>query len=272
MPSFDVNSFIQTKDSIVGGVTKTLGTIGDSVNTFKNSAANFLTGATDPAGFMKNILGRNIPLGAETTSSTVAPDVAVQTEGNFDWRVSLSVPSTFAGSFVFEPFKQTDNKLIFPYTPTINVTHQAMYNDLTPVHNNYPFLSYAGSKIDSIQIDAPFFVEDLYEGFYWLAVLHYFKSVTKMAYGESAFQGTPPPVVRLNGYGTDVFNNIPVVVESFQMNLANDTDYMTAGQNKVPIKSNFVITLKPIYSREEIRKFSLAKFINGGYLGDGGYM
>lgn len=270
---FDLNNFIQTKDSIVSGATKTLGTIGDSVNTLKNSATNFLSGATDPAGFMKSILGRSIPAGAETNLGTTAPDVQVESGDSFDWRVSLTIPPTFVGSFIFEPFKKTDNKLIFPYTPTISVTHQAGYNALTPVHNNYPFLSYSGSKIENITIEAPFYVEDYDEGLYWLAVLHYFKSVTKMAYGESAFQGTPPPVVKLNGYGSDVFKNVPVVVESFTLNLPNDVDYMTAAQNKVPIKSTFAITLKPIYSREEVRNFSLAKFINGGYIyGDGGFL
>ena len=45
--------------------------------------------------------------------------------------------------------------------------------------------------------------------------------------------GNPPPIVNLNGYGDYVFNNVPVVIKSFEVSLPNDVDYIetTVGNN-----------------------------------------
>ena len=40
----------------------------------------------------------------------------------------------------------------------------------------------------------------------------------------------------------------------------------SGGQTRVPTKSNINITLVPIYSRAAARKFSLDRFVTGGYL------
>jgi hypothetical protein len=59
-------------------------------------------------------------------------------------------------------------------------------------------------------------------------VIHFFKSVTKMFYGQDAEAGTPPPLVYLNGFGKNQFNNHPCVVSNFTYNLPNDVDYIRA--------------------------------------------
>lgn len=125
---------------------------------------------------------------------------------------------------------------------------------------------------------------------YWVAATHYLRSVTKMSSGDSTDAGQPPPVVRLNGYGAYVFNNVPVVIKTFTMDLPKEVDYISAsvgGQRDeldfgdalyggktsyAPVKSTMTIQLTPIYSRTQQRKFSLDAFVNGNYLTDGGYI
>jgi hypothetical protein len=47
----------------------------------------------------------------------------------------------------------------------------------------------------------------------------------------------------------------------------------SGGQAHVPTKSQFQITLVPMYSRASTRKFSLDRFVTGGYLNSGfGYI
>jgi hypothetical protein len=275
MPLFDVNSFVGKAGSVVSSAQKTLGTVASSVNTVKNAATNLASGIRDPASFIKGLLGGSLPPGAETFLSSGGASVETSPTTKDDWRVSLSLPyGSYYASSIFEPLRNSDYKMIFPYSPRISISHKANYNDLAPIHNNYPFLSYANSSVDSISIEAPFLVEDATEGAYWIAAVHYFRSVSKMYTGDSEFAGAPPPIVKLNGYGNHVFNSVPVVVESFSISLPDDVDYISAelaGQiSRVPVKSTFSIECKPLYSREAVRNFSLSKFIQGDYITKGG--
>lgn len=275
MPLFDVNSFVSKAGSLVSGAQKTIGTVTSSVNTIKNAATNLAAGIQNPASFLKGMIGGSLPPGAETFLSS--GDISVETSPTTkdDWRVSLSLPpGSYSSSPIMEPLRNSDYKLIFPYTPRISISHKANYNDLAPIHNNYPFLSYSNSSVDSISIEAPFLVEDAVEGAYWIAAVHYFRSVSKMYSGESEFAGAPPPVVKLKGYGNHVLNSVPVVIESFSISLPDDVDYISAelaGQvSRVPAKSTFSVECKPLYSRESVRNFSLTEFVNGGYITKGG--
>jgi hypothetical protein len=40
----------------------------------------------------------------------------------------------------------------------------------------------------------------------------------------------------------------------------------SGGTTHVPTKSTFTVTLKPAYSRQSVRKFSLDQFVTGGYM------
>lgn len=219
------------------------------------------------------------------TAATSAPKAASFASNEIDWRVRLSVPESFLSSPLMQDLKSA-KALIFPFTPLIQVTHTANYNALDTVHSNYQFLSYEQSRIDTINITADFYCEDAIGARYWVAAVHYLRSVTKMHYGETINAGSPPPVVKLSGYGDYVFNSVPVVVTSFNMDLPKDVDYIptkltgqagdaTAGaegaNDKIsyaPVRSTFNIEVRPVYSREQVRKFSLDDFTEGKYLFD----
>lgn len=149
-----------------------------------------------------------------------------------DWRVRLSLPTwpSFRGSAVLQPLDDVGG-MIFPYTPTISISSSASYQKMSPIHSNYAFQTYQHSEPGEITITAPMNVEDKDQGLYWIASLHYFRSVTKMFSGWDPKAGNPPPIVMLNGYGSYVFNNVPVVVKSFSTSLAADCDY-------IPVQTN----------------------------------
>lgn len=160
-----------------------------------------------------------------------------------DWRVRLSLaPSAKylykaakSGDILY-PLAATDG-VIFPYSPTIQTAYRANYDPLDLMHSNYKLHFYKNSNVDEITVTADFTAQDTTEANYLLAVIHFFKSVTKMFYGQDGNNGpkagTPPPLCYLNGYGQYQFNEHPCLVSNFTYNLPNDVDYIRAGSPTV---------------------------------------
>jgi hypothetical protein len=234
-------------------------------------------------------LSKSQPASTTTTDAKVANSL-------IDWRVSLSLPSgAYQTSRILDPIRNI-NKFVFPYTPSIQLSHQANYSAMDPVHGNYSFMSYENSKIDKITVSGEFYCEDANEAAYWIAAVHYLRSVTKMYFGATSENaGAPPPVLKLNGYGDFVFNNVPVVVTNFQVDLPKDVDYISSsfvrgyedtgtedggqfvnGVGYAPVRSTITVTLQPVYSRSSVRNFNLQDFVNGKYIsntdGMGGFI
>jgi hypothetical protein len=92
-----------------------------------------------------------------------------------------------------------------------------------------------------------------------------------MFYGTGPNAGNPPVICKLTGYGTSVFNSVPVIIKSFQIDLKDDVNYVRCVVNDqptwVPILSTISVTVAPIYNRERLRKFSLEKFARGQEVG-----
>lgn len=189
----------------------------------------------------------------------------------FDWRVTLDVPTQILGGPVLEPLADTNNKMIFPFTPSINIANSANYTQLSPTHTNYVFNAYQNSKAENIQIAGNFVVENEQDAKYWVACLHFLRSMTKMFYGSGSNLGNPPLVSRLNGYGKHVLNNIPVVIQNFSIDLKNDVDYVpctVGGQTDyAPTQSTISVICMPNYARRSHAKFDLTKFANGDFTG-----
>ena len=256
----------------------------------------------DGTGMGKFLRSKNIPIdgmpGLDGIKANASATFRKSVEQ--DWRVKLSIPN-------IEPFKtapmlanlQKTGGLVFPYTPTIIVAHSANYNTMAPTHTNYPYFAYQNSQVDQLVITGDFFVQNGVEAQYWVSALHYLRSMTKMFYGgEAETLGAPPPVVHLSGYGDFIFNKVPVIITQFTIDLPQDVDYIATGHpqgvNEVPpnhpeakqaatdkrannigwapAQSLITVTVQPIYSRREVEKFSLNKYVKGGYVGDGGFI
>lgn len=305
-------------------------TIGGSASALQN-----LAGAMDIAVSTGDVVGAirsiNIPAGAEAIGDIISTVASFGGDASDnDWRVRLSLAnwSSFKTSPVLAPLRQAGG-LIFPYTPQINILNSAKYTQPSIIHSNYSFQAYQSSDPGSISITASMYVEDSTQALYWIAMVHYLRSLTKMFTGSDSKAGNPPPIIYLNGYGNYVFKNVPVVVTKMNVELNDSCDYIgcnvsgsmlsevasisdqlggvmntvggavsslsgitsavssvtssvgqiagtlgalgaggttSGGVAHVPSKSTFSVTLQPVYSRDSVRKFSLDRFVTGGYM------
>jgi hypothetical protein len=320
----------QSLQSNISTAQNAIGSIGSAVNTAQNLKAA-LSSSYSSGGVLSAIRSVNIPAAGEAIGDIMSAVSSFGGDANSDdWRVRLSLASwvSFKSSPVLAPLKEAGG-LIFPYTPQITIKSSATYTSTSPVHTNYAFRSYKNSDPGAIQIIAPMNVEDSTQALYWIAALHYLRSLTKMFTGNDPKAGNPPPVIYLNGYGNYVFKNVPVVVTNIDIQLNAECDYIgcnvvgslageisgiadslgslsdtlggsisglsglanniseglgivgqtasvlgslgiggttNGGVTHVPTKSTFTVTLQPVYSRDSARKFSLDRFVSGGYL------
>jgi hypothetical protein len=176
---------------------------------------------------------------------------------NTDWRVTLRLApgATYlynapqAG--LLQPLKTT-NGVVFPYTPSITTAYKANYSDYNLTHSNYRGYFYQNSYTDPIQLNATFTAQSTSDAAYVLAVIHFFRSVTKMFYGQDAQRGSPPPLVYLSGLGDYQFNNHPCLVSQFNYVLPADVDYISSGSpnnlglNLQPLQNLYSTTLNAV--------------------------
>ena len=324
--------------NILAASTNAVATAAGAVNTASNMASAvsgaYSAAGGGAAGIASALRSIDLPTAGEIAGDlyVAAAQFANDPAAN-DWRVRLSLPSwpSFATSPVLKPLQDAGG-LIFPYTPSITMASAATYTTIDTVHTNYAFRAFQTSDPGSITITAPMNVEDPTQGLYWIAAVHYLRSLTKMFTGNDPKAGNPPPVIMLNGYGNFVFKNVPVVVTNFNSTLDDKCDYIgvpvvgsaagvvegiadqaaaladtlggvfgsiagvtnvtdvvsevaggvgqvaalgalfgaggstSGGTSYVPTKSQFTVTLQPVYSRNSARNFSLDRFVEGGYL------
>jgi hypothetical protein len=298
--------------NFLSNVVSAAGAIASGINTVR-SIGSALSNLSDPNKLLSAVRTKNLPVGGEGPAS--GKKASAQFQGSTeDWRARLTLvdKSFFKNSPVLAPIEKA-GALIFPYTPTINIGHAAKYAPQQMTHQNYAFLTYQNSQVSEIQVVGDFAVEDAEQAAYWIAVVHFLRSVTKMYTGTQgdAYPGNPPPILNFSAYGDFVFKNVPVVVTSFNVTLPKEVDYIgvnvgytpgieqsaqlqsgavsaasqtnTAtkstnenkaqsgkmGENHVPTNSSITVSLAPIYSREQVRNFSLTTFVEGGYVGKG---
>jgi len=216
----------------VAGVANSVGAIGSAFSSLGN-----LAGGAGGLGGIGQVLGA---LGGAAS----ALGGAFGGGGAGDWRAKLSGA---IGTFVF------------PYTPTISISGGAQYEEVPITHQNYSFFAYQNSKAENITVSGTFFVEDASQAPAWTQAVNFLRASTKMFP-----DGNPPIILKFNAYGDYVFKDVPVVVKNYSIDLPNSVDYIQAGNNHVPIKSTFSVTLQPIYSREKVKTFNLGSFLAGG--------
>jgi hypothetical protein len=176
---------------------------------------------------------------------------------NTDWRVVLRLAPganylyAAPDAGLLQPLKTT-NGVVFPYTPTITTAYRADYQNYDLTHSNYRGYFYKSSYIDDIQLGCTFTAQSTADAAYVLAVIHFFRSVTKMFYGQDAQRGSPPPLVYLSGLGDYQFNNHPCVVSQFNYKLPADVDYISSGSpnnlglNLQPLQNLYSTTLNAV--------------------------
>jgi hypothetical protein len=236
------SAYLTGTDSIGGTAAIT-----DGVGTAPSFAGGYY-GEQTP----ENAGGGGASFESETARKSVLPDnaseAAVQKEpvigiqtangastgSDDDWRIRISLADKSDIFYkavgpnpnsLMEPLVET-NGVVFPYTPSIAVSHIANYSAATPMHSNYSQQFYTNSEVSDITVTGEFTVQGIDEGKYLLAAIYFFRSATKMFFGSGANAGNPPPIVFLDGYGSHYFPHVPCVISSFTHTLPNEVDYI----------------------------------------------
>ena len=235
----EVNAYLQTagQDETITSPNSITENVFDPSG---NNGASIEENVFDPTG------NQGAPRGLSTSLQDTRSQATAQDVSNFqakpDWRVRLSLApgakylyKDKAAAGILAPLAATDG-VIFPYTPAISVQYAASYDATELTHSNYKFFTYRGSAVDSVTITCDFTAQDTFEANYLLAVIHFFRSVTKMFYGQDQNPkiGTPPPLCYLSGLGAFQFDAHPLAITSFNYTLPTDVDYIRAGATPTP--------------------------------------
>jgi hypothetical protein len=257
-------------------------------------------------GIFNRTLGRLTGAGISTDSRIV--NARAKWSGRNDkrdWRVRLQIPT---GADALYEALMSDNELLaplrdargifWPLTPMVQIQHSANYNALAQTHSNYPFQAYQNSQVDSFNILGEFPVQNQQDAAHWVATVNFLRTVTKMFFGkEQPLKGNPPPILHMSGYGDHMFQKVPVVINSFNVELRQGIDYISTRQDNVyqstgrqtarelqrqgqvnpntldqtwaPTLSNISVLVTPVYSRDSIKNFSLSDFARGKLNGKG---
>ena len=276
-------SLEKVKQSVSTGATKLLNNVGESASRLGGAIAKGGRDALD------SIKGQVLNIDMKSGGAQVL-------NADSDWRVRISLaPASssyfkYSDSIFMSPLQET-NGVIFPYTPQVSIAHSAKYGVESLTHSNYPIVFYQSSEVGAITINGEFTVQNMAEGRYLMAAVHFFRSCTKMFFGGDSIAGTPPPLVFLNGYGAPYLPNVPCVVTQFSHTMPSDVDYInvpmtrsTTTQPKydwsggptepittidkatvrLPTMSSLSVTLQPVYSRRNIyENFTLDKYAKG---------
>jgi hypothetical protein len=269
-----VGSFAGSTSNITADIASSVSKLG-GVGGLAGGLVNAASKISGVAGQINNLLSMarasNLPAGGEAFQSR-GPAVSMEAIPDNDWRVRINCSWSFFNSPLFNVLKDTGG-VVWPYLPSITLATKANYNTVDPVHNNFPFQAYKNSQVDDITITGEFSAETERDALYWIAATTFFKTATKMFYGNSMYQGNPPIVCQLNGYGSSVFNNVPVVIKSFQVDFKDDVNYVKcqleplAKPSWVPVLSTITVVVSPIYNRSLMRQFSLQDFAAGNTVG-----
>jgi len=120
------------------------------------------------------------------------------------------------------------NGLIFPYTPMIDISQKIGWSSQALVHSLQDFYYFKSIPSIEISITGKFTAQNIYQGQYLFAVLHFFRSYSKLSFGlleDPLTRGLPPPVLLLDMYG--VFSeSIPVIIQDWKFSLPSEVSYV----------------------------------------------
>ena len=257
------------------------------------------------SGIFNRTLGRLTGAGISTDSRIVQARAKWSGRNEkTDWRVRLEVPDgplqkffDFQKNELMKPLADARG-IFWPLTPAVVIQHSANYNAMDQIHSNFPHQAYQNSQVDSFNVIGEFPVQNSEDAKHWIATINFLRTATKMFFGADdgldGLKGNPPPIMHFYGYGDHMFNKVPVVINTFNVELRPGIDYISTKQSNTPYRelngpdagfdlsadqavaqswaptlSNVSVLLTPIYSRDSIKNFSMKKFVNGELNGKG---
>ena len=194
-------------------------------------------------GIFNKTLGRLMGAGISTDNRMVQAKAKWSGRiDNKDWRVRLTVPNSpeltrffdFANNPILAPLTES-NGIFWPLTPMMQIQHTANYDALAMMHSNFPHQAYQQSQVESLNIIGEFPVQNYEDAKHWVATVNFLRTATKMFFGQddgTALKGNPPPILHLSGYGDHMFNKVPVIINSFNVELRQGKDYISTIQTQ----------------------------------------
>jgi hypothetical protein len=118
-------------------------------------------------------------------------------------------------------------KLEFPYTPQIEYSQDVKYDSYAMSHTNYQTYGYSRTENPSISMTCKFSAHTTEHFKMAEFAIRFLRTYTKMNYGRTdVLRGLPPRILRFFAHGSQVFDNVPVVISKFSMTFPDDIDYV----------------------------------------------
>lgn len=205
---------------------------------------------------------------------------------SYDWRARLRPKaggeSMFyakgeASDYLLRPIEESGG-MVWQYTPNIMLQGQTNYGQAHMQGMNYQINTFENSTPPMLPVSADFTANDIYEARYLLAIFTFLKVCGKGYFGDAAVKsemyGTPPPVLLFEYMGDHMFNKVPVVVQSYNIGLSEEVDYVPVKiadtVSYVPTRCNIMVNLEPTYTPQKLRrKFNLQALTSGEAYKDG---
>lgn len=165
--------------------------------------------------------------------------------------------------------------VVFAIQPDIVYNQAVNYTPYNLTHTNYTTYAYSGTPSPSIQLTAQFSNVTQDEHRYTQGVIHFFRSVTKMYYGfgdqnKTPVAGTPPPLLRFSSFGSQLFNDVPVLLGNVSIPFQSDTDLVEVdGQSLPAVQTIAIDLLVSVNPAKQKQQFSKHEFISGAAYGKG---
>lgn len=176
-----------------------------------------------------------------------------------------------------KPLEQTKG-LMFPYTPTIQISQDVDYGVMQMVHSNTDYHYFNRSPNATVSISGKFSVQNQYEGQYAIGCIQFLRTVSKMNFGQKdSFAGLPPPILALSGHGTYMFNKVRVFVKTHSYSYDEGMDIVNvkteSGNVRLPAMFTLQVSLTTQPTPNMMRtQFSLDEYRSGTLLTKGGWL
>ena len=150
-------------------------------------------------------------------------------------------------------------------------TQSIDYQPVNMIHVMQDIQSFQRTSSPKIHLSGKFTAQNDREKRYCAAVIHFLRVVSKMYFGERQGDkaGLPPPVLLLNGYGSHMFDKIPVVITNYSYTFEENMDTVTAilpGGGTMKFPPLFTISIEVAVQqtlRDARMNFDLSKFRTG---------
>jgi len=142
---------------------------------------------------------------------------------------------------------RSTNGVVWNYTPVVSEQRSVSYETQQTMHSNANYNNYKNTSNAIITIQGDFYSNTAAEAMYTLACMNFFRATSLMDFGRQAavannpdiaVVGAAPPILLFSGYGRYMYNDVPVIIKSYNISLQNDVPLIQVPVDSVTSKFN----------------------------------